>query len=182
MQSISFYRFTTQQESEALRLQKFDFFYPKFLSKFNELSLTIQKWQKVAKKCLKFKKSTKPRICRIRCLRVNSQVKNLWRVPKESPFVIFWFCLTLQCKKIVDKSVSGSNFSSVKPLEHTLFFKIFEKTQPISFYRFTTQKQSGTSRLQKFDLFYPKFIPKFNDFSRKIYKWQEVVRKCLKLK
>ena len=57
------------------RRQKFDFFYQKFSSQFNELSLKFQKQQKVAKKWLKLKHSRKPHLCGIRGVRVKRMEK-----------------------------------------------------------------------------------------------------------
>ena len=54
-----------------------------------------------------------------------------------------------------------------EPLEHALFFKIFEKTQGISLYWFAAQQQTSTYRRQKFDLFYQEFSAEFNKFSLK---------------
>ena len=50
MQPISLYWFTTQQETNTSRRQKFKLFYPNFGSQFNELTLKFQKQQEVAKK------------------------------------------------------------------------------------------------------------------------------------
>ena len=38
-----------------------------------------------------------------------------------------------------------------------MFFKTFEETQAISLYWLAAQEQFATSRLQKFEFFYPKF-------------------------
>ena len=43
------------QQTSTSRRQKFDLFYPKFSPEFNELSLTFQKRQEVAKKMAKTK-------------------------------------------------------------------------------------------------------------------------------
>ena len=51
------------------------------------------------------------------------------------------------------------------PLEHALFFKSFEKWQPIFLHWFVAQQQTSTSRRQKFDLFYTEFSPEFNELS-----------------
>ena len=69
--------------------------------------------QDLAKKLLTLKQSRKPHIYFIRCLMVNSQVKNLRLVSEEDPFAIFWFFITFQWKKILKKSVSWSNFSFI---------------------------------------------------------------------
>ena len=62
------------------------------------------------------------------------------------------------------------------------FLNFFKKTQAISLYRLAAQQQTSTSRRQNFHLFYPKFSAKFNKLSSKFWKWQEVVKKRLKLK
>ena len=46
-----------------------------------------------------------------------------------------------------------------------LFFKSFEKMQAILLNWLAAQHQTSTSRLQKLDLFYPKFSAKFNELS-----------------
>ena len=43
MQPISRYWFATQQQTSTSRQQKFDLFYPKFSSEFNELSTKVLK-------------------------------------------------------------------------------------------------------------------------------------------
>ena len=82
-----------RQQTNTSRRQKLELFYPKFTSKFNEISLNFLKEQEVAIKWLKLKQSRKPHICDIRGLRVNKQVENPRAALKESPFVIFGFFL-----------------------------------------------------------------------------------------
>ena len=74
MQPILIYWFAAQQQTSTSRRQKFDLFYPKFSSKFNELSRKLRKQQEVAKKGLKLKQSRKPHICGIWCPIVNTFV------------------------------------------------------------------------------------------------------------
>ena len=81
--------FPSQLQNNTSRRLKFDLCYSKFSLKFNELSLTFQKQQEVAKKWLKLKQPRKLYICGIRRLRTNSHVKNPRVVSKEGRFVIF---------------------------------------------------------------------------------------------
>ena len=46
---MSLYRFATHQQTSTPRRQKFGFFYLKFSSKLNELSLKLKKQQQIAK-------------------------------------------------------------------------------------------------------------------------------------
>ena len=65
-QRISLHWFASKQETSTYRQQKFDLFFPKFNSDINELNLTFQKQQEVAKKWLTLKQSRMLHICGIR--------------------------------------------------------------------------------------------------------------------
>ena len=59
-------------------------------------------------------------------------------------------------------------FLCFQPLQRALFFKFFEKTQPIQLYWFAAQQQTSTYRLKKSDLFYPRFSSEFNELRLKL--------------
>ena len=54
-------------------------------------------------------------------------MKNLRPVPEEGSFVIFWVFLIFQCKKIVNKRVSRSNFSFINLSSMNYFWKFLKK-------------------------------------------------------
>ena len=68
------------------------------------------------------------------------------------------------------------------PLEHAMFFKTFSKTQPVSLYWFTWQKQTITFKREKFDSFCRKFSSILSELSFNFQNKLEVPKKWLKLK
>ena len=93
-QLISLYWFAAQQQTNPSRGHKIDWFYPKCSPEFHQFNLTFWKQQEVPKKGLKLKQFRKSKLCDIRCLRVNSQVKNPQVVSKEGSFIIHWLFIT----------------------------------------------------------------------------------------
>ena len=87
-QHISSYWFVVQQKTSTFRRHEFDLFYSKFSPESNKLSVTLENRQQVAKKWLKLKHFRKPHKYGIRCLRVNSAVKNPRVVSKQGPLII----------------------------------------------------------------------------------------------
>ena len=125
--AILLYRFAVEHQFSISRQQKFHLLYPKFSSKFQEFNLKFKKTEEVAKNWVKLKPSRKRRICGIRGLMVNRQVNYSKAVLEESPFDMFCVLLTFSFKRIVNKTVSGSNFGFINSWSKHCFLKLLKK-------------------------------------------------------
>ena len=115
-----------------------------------------------SKKSLNFKQSRKPHIYDIRCLRLNSRVKNS-RKSQRKLYSSFSDSLSLSnSKRLPIKTFFEETLVSLT-LEWALSLNIFGKTQPILLYWFAAQQQTSTSIRQKCGFFQPKCYLVFNE-------------------
>ena len=121
MQATSLYWFAAKQKTNTLTRQKCSFSYAKFRAEFNGISLFLWKHQEGVANWLKLKLVQKNANRRLRRLRAKRQVKTPRGATNECSFVLFYYFLLFNTKRLKMKAFVEVSLVSLNLRSRTAF-------------------------------------------------------------